>query len=526
MTGTALWKRWLAGLVTVAVFAAVGAAAWWHAQDKAKPPQPGPPKVLGPVPVEAAPGVYLLGRTAPAAAYVVDTSDGLVMIDSGLDPGATNVTGQFRELRLDSSRLRAILLTHVHADHSLGAAHLRELTGAKIYAGKADCPPLRAGEPRVAFFSTFSMPNVPTHPTTIDVELTGDQALPFGDTQIQALATPGHTPGSVCYLLERAGKRILFTGDVVQSLDQATPGALGTYTVYLPPLYRGDARDYLATLRKLRDLPPPDLVLPGHPRMDKAPQNPGLPPERWAALLDQGIANLAKLLERRAADGANFLDGTPRELLPGLHYLGDIGGSAMYSLTTPKGLVLFDAPGGAALVDHLTARFKELGWVGRKPAAVVLTSAGEEATAGLAELVRRYGCQVVAPKAALDTVRKLCPDGTKILTEDDLGKAGWFEAQTIPLGGRGLAPLAYVVLWAGKTVILSGHIPVKLSPESVGRLRRDFRNPTEYVQALDRLGQVHPDLWLTAEPVHGQSANVYDRDWPDALDKNRQLFQP
>src|SRR5262249_30635227 len=158
-----------------------------------------------------------------------------------------------------------------------------------VYAGKADCPPLREGQPREAFFSTFSMPNVPTHPTTIDVELAGGEVLEFGDARIDVIATPGHTPGSGCYLLERACQRILFTGDVTQSLDRPTPGALGTYTAYLPPLYRGDARDYLATLRRLRDLPTPDLILPGHPRMDRAPQNPHLEPDRWLALLDQGI---------------------------------------------------------------------------------------------------------------------------------------------------------------------------------------------------------------------------------------------
>src|SRR5262249_61299204 len=119
--------------------------------------------------------------------------------------------------------------------------------------------------------------------------------------------------------------RALFTGDVVQSLSRARHGSLGTYAAYLPPLYRGNARDYLASLRMLRGLPTPDLVLPGHPRLDPQPQSPRLGQGRWHGLLDEGIAEMEKLLARYQSDGEGFLDGHPKELLPGLHYLGHVG---------------------------------------------------------------------------------------------------------------------------------------------------------------------------------------------------------
>src|SRR5262249_50751257 len=163
------------------------------------------------------------------------------------------------------------------------------------------------------------------------------------------------------YLLDRGGQRILFTGDVVQALDPAGKNALGTYAAYLPPVYRGDARDYLDTLKRLRDLPAPDLVLPGHPRADAVPQSPKLSREGWEGLLDGGIHAMEQLLARRAADGANFLDGNPRPLLPGLHYLGDVGAAAVYALESPRGLFLFDAPGGPELTDFLGRRFQDLG---------------------------------------------------------------------------------------------------------------------------------------------------------------------
>jgi glyoxylase-like metal-dependent hydrolase (beta-lactamase superfamily II) len=475
-----------------------------------------------------APGVYVLGESSPAAVYLVDTSAGLVLIDSGLESSAAGVIEQVSRLGFSLNRLQAILLTHVHADHSLGAEQLRAQTGARLYAGGADCAPLRAGGPREAFFSTFDMPDRNAHPTHVDGELGGDEVLEFGDTRITVIAAPGHTPGSMCYLMERAGLRALFTGDVVQHLTARGP-SLGTYAAYLPPLYRGNARDYLATLRRLRALPVPDLVLPGHPRADPNPPNAHVSAENWYALLDHGITELERVLARYATDGANFLDGTRKQLLPGLYYLSTYGGSAVYCLATPKGRIVIDAPGDALLVDFLARRFQELGWAGEKPQIVLLTSADVEATAGLAALVQNSGCQVVAPRAGLEKIRRLGVPETALLTEDDLEKGGWLQVRVIPLSGRGQAPLAYQVRWAGKTILFSGRIPVKLAATATARLLRAVNGPDgdrpEYLRSLQRLAEVRPDLWLPAVPVHGQNANLYDDDWSQVLAENRQAIQ-
>jgi metallo-beta-lactamase class B len=514
------------GLLAAAVALVAGVA--WLRPRGSPPPQAPESSLLLPAPVALAPGVYLLGKTAPAAAYLVETSEGLVLVDSGLEPTAATVIEQVTGLGFDVRRLRAVLLTHVHADHSLGAEHLRGLSGAKVYAGRGDCEPLREGGPRVAFFGAHTMPRLAPHPTTVDVPLAGDETIAFGETRFRALAAPGHTAGSVCYLLERPGLRALFTGDVVQHLGPAGRGDLGTYPAYLPPAYRGDARAYLATLRRLRELPPPDLVLPGHPLMDAQPQNPRLGAERWHALLDQETAEMERLLAHYEADGAAFLDGNPKPLLPGLHYLGDCAGTPVYALDGPEGLVLFDAPGGTALVDFLARRFGALGWPGRKPAAVLLTAAGGEAAAGLAPLVRDSGCRVVAPKAGLDEVRRLCPAGARVLAAEDPGAAGRFGAQAVPLGGPGPAAVAYQVRWAGKTVLVSGRIPRNLADRTPKELLHEFKGSgggEAYRAALDRLAEVSPDLWLTAVPAHGQNAFLYDDDWEQLLRQQRQLMR-
>jgi glyoxylase-like metal-dependent hydrolase (beta-lactamase superfamily II) len=526
-----LKPRWtklaLLGIV-VAVFASV---VFWRPHS-AFTPRPAPiSSLLAPQPVALAPGVYLLGLCSPAAVYLIETSQGLVLLDSGLEANANVVRQQVRQLGFDVKQLRAILLTHVHADHSLGAEFLRTLTGATVYAGKGDEDPLRAGGPREAFFSVYAMPNRTPHPTTVDVKLKGGETLDFGETHFTVLATPGHTTGSICYLLERPGLSALFTGDVVQHLSTATQGALGTYTAYLPPLYRGDVRGSLATLQRLRDLPLPDLILPGHPRMDPTPQNPHQSAADWQALLDKGIGEMKQLLARYDADGVDFLDGEPKELLPGLHYLGDCGAAPVYCLATSGQLLLFDAPGGPALVDFLAQRFRALGWKDRKPTAVLLTSAATEATAGLASLTSQNRCQVVATPEGLAQVRRHCPKDTGFVPVAELDKTGWFPGRTILVSGLDNAAVAYLLRWQGKAVLVSGRVPVKLTAATDQWLWKQLTaaggSIEKYRASLDRLAKVKPDLWLTAVPVHGQNANLYDDDWETVLKQNRQsAFMP
>jgi glyoxylase-like metal-dependent hydrolase (beta-lactamase superfamily II) len=513
--------------------AALVAARHWHTTEPTAPRPDGVP-VLAPAALTVAPGIHLLGELAPAAAYAVETPEGLVLVDSGTDPDAGPLRGQLAALGLDVRHLKAILLTHAHADHSGGAEALRRATGAKVYAGEGDAAVLRAGGPREAFFSTFRMPGATAHPTAVDVALRGDEVLDFGGVRFRALAAPGHTPGSVCYLMERDGRRVLFSGDVLMCLaGDGSPRAplgrpLGTYSAYLAPRYRGDARAFLRSLRTLRELPVPDLVLPGHPRLDPVPQSPRLTQARWEALLDDGVREMEALVARYERDGEPFLDGTPQKLLPDLYYLGDRDGAAVHAFSASSKWFLVDAPGGPGLGDFVTARLRQLGAKPAAPAAVLLTSGGPEATSGLPGLVARGGVRVVAAPAGLRAVRDLCPPGTAVLSADDLPKAGWFDVTVLPLGGRGRAAVAYRLRWAGKDVLFSGRIPVGKDWTAAEALRDDLAagraDRSAYATALDRLGRLSPDLWLPAVPSDGQNARLYAGDWEETLAENRKLL--
>ena len=275
--------------------------------------------------------------------------------------------------------------------------------------------------------------------------------------------------------MERAGVRALFAGDVISRLrgdreSHSTYGRpLGTYSVYLPPRYRGDARAYLSSLRALRALPVPDLVLPGHPRAETEPQSPCLSQRAWEELLDQGISDMEILLARFEADGANFLDDNPKRLLPDLYYLGNFQGAAIYAFFAASQLFLVDAPGGPGLKKFVEARLDQFGLKSVGPATVLLTSCGLEATAGLNELVEQGHARVVASSSGVDHMRRTLPTGTVILPAEELSHQGWFAVTPIPLRGRGFTPIAYCLPWAGKAVLFSGRIPIRVKEETLSR---------------------------------------------------------
>ncbi len=372
------------------------------------------------------------------------------------------------------------------------------------------------------------MPDPTPGPTTVDVELSGDQIITIGEVRFTALSTPGHTPGSICYLMERGEQRVLFSGDIIWALsDQYNP--LGTYAALLAPRYRGDAEAFLATLRRMRTMAAPQLVLPGHPRNDSVPQSPTMTPQRWETLLDRGIREMEKVVRRHTRDGLDFLDGVPKQLLPDLYYLGDFKDVAVYGFFVASKFFMVHAPGGPGLSEFVNASLRKLGRKPVTPTAVLLTSADPEETAGLAELIEKYHPQIVVPPAGWETIKGTCPAATSVLAPEDLPKKGWFAVTPITLRGRGVTPVAYLLPWAKKAVLLTGRIPIKLNHETGETLALDMAtkrgNASEYYDSLRRLSEIKPDLWLPASPADGQNANLYDNAWQHLLRENNRLFR-
>ena len=102
--------------------------------------------------------------------------------------------------------------------------------------------------------------------------------------------------------------------------------------------------------------------------------------DQWQGILNNGIREMQRLVDRYSADGMDFLDGTPRTILPGLYYLGEFKGHAVHVLNDNNRWYVFDAPGGAGLVEFLEQRLADLDQSLDSVAAVLLTSSSPVST--------------------------------------------------------------------------------------------------------------------------------------------------
>lgn len=146
--------------------------------------------VLGPVMTNT----YLL--------YNPDEKRGVV-IDPGMEPAS--LLKRIQDLELE---IEAILLTHAHFDHIGGVQEVRALTKAPVYVHELEADWL--GDPRKNGSSFFTgMPLVQCNPA--ENQLQGGEQLSFLGQNWQTVHTPGHSPGSITYVLGD----VIFSGDVL-----------------------------------------------------------------------------------------------------------------------------------------------------------------------------------------------------------------------------------------------------------------------------------------------------------------------
>lgn len=188
--------------------------------------------------------------------YLLDAGSELVLVDAGRLVGLEAMLGHIQAAGFSPDRIRTILLTHRHGGHSEACAYYKEHWGPKIIAHENSVPFLTTGESEEMQFLRGLGNYDPSYRFPVfapDVVLRGGEDLTIGNLHVQALHVAGHTDDSVCYLVETAGLRALFTGDTV-----FFDGLVGL--VNLP----GCSIDaYRANIPKLANLSV-DMLLPAH----------------------------------------------------------------------------------------------------------------------------------------------------------------------------------------------------------------------------------------------------------------------
>ncbi|MGE3961892.1 MAG: MBL fold metallo-hydrolase [Dehalococcoidia bacterium] len=216
-------------------------------------------------PVEVVPGAWWLADTRGCNVYVLRAHDGsFVIVDSAFGGAAGAIAWQARRIAGDAP-VAHLLLTHEHFDHTGGAAGVRASLNLRVALGAGDCEPAPAddgwqarrsphhGRPRGPVARLLAPRALPgTAPVDSPIEGRGEVA-----PGIEAVPTPGHTPGSMCFVRSKGvgGAPVALVGDLVISHREGLSRTLVATN-------RDDAQ-YLESLRRFAD-EAPDAGLAGH----------------------------------------------------------------------------------------------------------------------------------------------------------------------------------------------------------------------------------------------------------------------
>ena len=166
--------------------------------------------------MEIIPGVHAVPGTKISRIYLIEDNE-LTLVDTGMPWSVGRVFKYITSIGRQPSELSRILVTHSHPDHTGGAPGLRRRSNAQIVAHHDDTVHRRQDTHTLSYAGVFASLNLPIpylSQTLVDRLSYENEVIPAGGG-IRVIHTPGHTPGSVCYLLERDG--VLFSGDTIFS---------------------------------------------------------------------------------------------------------------------------------------------------------------------------------------------------------------------------------------------------------------------------------------------------------------------
>lgn len=177
--------------------------------------------------------------------------DSMTLETAIVDPGMSNKREEElldRFITEEQLKVKAILLTHAHIDHTFGVDHLRERYKVPVLLHKSD---ESLGQQRMEQARKFHLP-VEITPLVVDRFIDESEVLTLGDNKVMALHAPGHSPGSLLYYIPSANS--LISGDVLFQ------GSIGR-----TDLPGGNYGQLIASINgKIVTLPPSTIVYPGH----------------------------------------------------------------------------------------------------------------------------------------------------------------------------------------------------------------------------------------------------------------------
>jgi len=154
--------------------------------------------------------------------YLLHDGDEYALIDAGSGIEPERLLANLREAAGDLSRIRLLLLTHCHGDHAGGIHALRSHCPLRVASSPWEIRMLEQGSDedlglvQARFAGAYPADYKLTH-SRGDVALGHEDRLNLGNLTVEAIHTPGHTRGSLCYQVSTSSGVLLFSGDTVFS---------------------------------------------------------------------------------------------------------------------------------------------------------------------------------------------------------------------------------------------------------------------------------------------------------------------
>lgn len=237
-----------------------------------------------------------------ACPHLIDTGEGLILIDTGYGHELPYLLENIRALGFRVEDIKIIIHTHGHYDHFGCTEVIRAISGARVYMSRVDTELIREMPERaLVHHSVVAGAKIPWP----DVELEDGDHVRLGNTDITCVLSPGHTFGTMSFFFD--------VTDGEQTLRAGYLGGAGFLTMYKAfcgwyRLPKTKCEAMKATIQKLWD-EKVDITLGNHPgqnntlgkrkfMIENPGTNPFINPEGWRiflAALEEKRAELERL---------------------------------------------------------------------------------------------------------------------------------------------------------------------------------------------------------------------------------------
>ncbi|MFH2047228.1 MAG: MBL fold metallo-hydrolase [Pseudomonadota bacterium] len=147
-----------------------------------------------------------------AAVYLINFGGHAALVDSGCGFSREKLLKNIVACKIKPEQIEYLLITHCHFDHTGGAKGLKDVIDLKIVSHELEAKYLENGDNAVTAANWYG---ATLSPFTIDRKLSKPrEIIELGGRQIEAIHIPGHSPGSVVYLTDSDGQKVLFGQDV------------------------------------------------------------------------------------------------------------------------------------------------------------------------------------------------------------------------------------------------------------------------------------------------------------------------